>query len=322
MLEPRRLAARAAAHRMAFLRGEAVGRTIGYRTRLDTRVSAATRVEVVTEGVLTRMVQQDPTLDGYGLVIFDEFHERSLQADTGLALVHAHATARPPGPARRSHVGHDRRHRGRSTARRCYQWSPHRAASSTWRRAIGHHRPARAASGHFDAAFVAGVIRSAISETDGDVLVFLPGAPEIHRVLDSLALGQRRHRCLRAARHACTRRTGSRDRAVTSGSSQGRPVDLDRGNQPHDRRRARRHRHRPRATLAIFAANGHVNARNHARVARLGGPASRARRANGTRHVLPVVERRRRRRLCSRSLRPKSSKATWHRSRSISPSPA
>jgi ATP-dependent helicase HrpB len=86
MLEPRRLAARAAAERMAYLLGERVGERVGYRIRLDSRVSAATRIEVVTEGVLTRMLQSDPALDGVGLVIFDEFHERSLQADLGLAL--------------------------------------------------------------------------------------------------------------------------------------------------------------------------------------------------------------------------------------------
>ncbi len=86
LLEPRRLAARAAARRMASLLGEIEGDTAGYRTRLETRVSAATRIEVVTEGILTRLLQADPALSGYGLVIFDEFHERSLQADLGLAL--------------------------------------------------------------------------------------------------------------------------------------------------------------------------------------------------------------------------------------------
>ncbi|HEX5361157.1 MAG TPA: DEAD/DEAH box helicase, partial [Fluviicoccus sp.] len=87
MLEPRRLAARSAARYMAALLGEEVGKTVGYRTRLDTRVSAATRIEVVTEGILSRMLQGDEELTGYGIVIFDEFHERSLQADLGLALV-------------------------------------------------------------------------------------------------------------------------------------------------------------------------------------------------------------------------------------------
>ncbi|MCF3642316.1 ATP-dependent helicase HrpB [Rhizobium sp. TRM95111] len=86
LLEPRRLAARAAAGRMASLLGEAVGETVGYRMRLDSRVSARTRIEVVTEGVFARMVLDDPELAGVSAVLFDEFHERSLDADFGLAL--------------------------------------------------------------------------------------------------------------------------------------------------------------------------------------------------------------------------------------------
>ena len=86
MLEPRRLATRGAALRMAETLGENVGKTVGYRMRGETKVSDATRIEVVTEGILTRMIQSDPTLDGIGAVIFDEFHERSLNADLGLAL--------------------------------------------------------------------------------------------------------------------------------------------------------------------------------------------------------------------------------------------
>ncbi|WP_227284182.1 ATP-dependent helicase HrpB [Boseongicola sp. H5] len=86
MLEPRRLAARAAAERMAQTLGEQVGQTVGYRIRGDSAVSRATRIEVVTEGILTRMLQDAPDLPGVGTVIFDEFHERSLNADLGLAL--------------------------------------------------------------------------------------------------------------------------------------------------------------------------------------------------------------------------------------------
>ncbi len=86
MLEPRRLAARSAARFMSALLGEPVGGTVGYRVRMDTKAGPQTRVEVVTEGVLTRMLQDDPGLTDVGLVIFDEFHERSLQADLGLAL--------------------------------------------------------------------------------------------------------------------------------------------------------------------------------------------------------------------------------------------
>ena len=86
VLEPRRLAARAAAARMASTLGEPVGDTVGFRVRLQSKVSARTRIEVVTEGVFTRMIQDDPALDGVAAVLFDEFHERSLDADLGLAL--------------------------------------------------------------------------------------------------------------------------------------------------------------------------------------------------------------------------------------------
>ena len=86
MLEPRRLATRAVATRMATTLGESPGETVGYRMRLETRVSKRTRIEVVTEGVFTRMLQSDPALEGVAAVLFDEFHERSLHADTGLAF--------------------------------------------------------------------------------------------------------------------------------------------------------------------------------------------------------------------------------------------
>lgn len=86
MLEPRRIAARAAADRMASLLGEKTGQTVGYRVRGDSRISKATRIEVVTEAILTRRIQNDPDLHGVAAVIFDEFHERSLHADLGLAL--------------------------------------------------------------------------------------------------------------------------------------------------------------------------------------------------------------------------------------------
>lgn len=86
MLEPRRLAARAAAERLASELGERVGETVGYRIRLDSKVGPNTRIEVVTEGILTRRLQEDPSLEGVGLLIFDEYHERSLEADLALAL--------------------------------------------------------------------------------------------------------------------------------------------------------------------------------------------------------------------------------------------
>src|SRR5258706_12082273 len=86
MLEPRWLAARSVAYRMASLENENVGEAIGYRIRFETKVTSGTRIEVVTEGILTRMIQNDNALDGVGLIVFDEFHERSLQADLALAL--------------------------------------------------------------------------------------------------------------------------------------------------------------------------------------------------------------------------------------------
>ena len=96
MLEPRRIAARAAAARMASLHGDKLGETVGYQVRFDRRISAATRIEVVTEGLLARRLQADPELPGVGLLIFDEFHERSLDADLALALaLDARATLNP-----------------------------------------------------------------------------------------------------------------------------------------------------------------------------------------------------------------------------------
>ncbi len=86
MTEPRRLAARSAATYVARLRGERVGETVGYRVRMESKVSRATRLEVVTDGLLVRRIQDDPELSGVGLLVFDEYHERSLTADLALAL--------------------------------------------------------------------------------------------------------------------------------------------------------------------------------------------------------------------------------------------
>ena len=96
MLEPRRLAARTIAERMAQLLGETVGQTVGYRIRFENRISEQTRIEVVTEGILTRMIHSDRGLTGTALVIFDEFHERSIHADVAMALAReAQQTLRP-----------------------------------------------------------------------------------------------------------------------------------------------------------------------------------------------------------------------------------
>lgn len=175
MLEPRRLAARAIAVRMARLLGEAVGQTVGYRTRLDTKVSASTRITVVTEGVLTRMLQSDPALEGTGVVVFDEFHERSLQADLGLALcLDARANLRPDlrllvtsatlqaGPLAGLLGGAPvLRTEGRSWPVRTRYLPP--SASHTLERAVAR------------------VAADALEQDPGDLLVFLPGAAEIRR---------------------------------------------------------------------------------------------------------------------------------------------
>lgn len=87
MLEPRRIAAKQVAIRMAHMLGETVGRTIGYRVRFESKISSQTRIEVLTEGILTRMLVDDATLDGVSIVIFDEFHERNINSDLALALV-------------------------------------------------------------------------------------------------------------------------------------------------------------------------------------------------------------------------------------------
>lgn len=96
LLSPRRIAARAAAARMASMLGQPIGQTIGYRLRLDSRVSAQTRLEIITQGVFTRMILDDPALEGVAGILFDEFHERSMEADLGLALaMDAQAGLRP-----------------------------------------------------------------------------------------------------------------------------------------------------------------------------------------------------------------------------------
>lgn len=181
MLEPRRLAARAAAARMAETLGEAVGQTVGYRIRFESKVSAATRIEVVTEGILTRMLQDDPSLPGVGLVIFDEFHERSLNADLGLALclesqgalrddlkILVMSATLDGGPVAALMGGVP------------LLTSEGRAFPVTTR-FLARPEPRRFADG------VAAAVVQALRDEDGDVLVFLPGAGEIRRVEALLA---------------------------------------------------------------------------------------------------------------------------------------
>ncbi|MEZ4585590.1 MAG: ATP-dependent helicase HrpB [Gemmatimonadales bacterium] len=181
MLEPRRVAARFAARRMAQTRGEAVGDTVGYRVRFDTRVSSSTRIEVVTEGVLTRLLRQDPALEEYGLVIFDEFHERSLPADLGLALtLESRAVLRPDLGVLVMSATIDSAATAALLGDVPVVESPGRVHPVTT-----HYRPRRPDQPL--ESHLLGVIDEALDATDGDLLVFLPGAGEIRRVGEALA---------------------------------------------------------------------------------------------------------------------------------------
>ena len=181
VLEPRRLAARAAARRMAQERGEAVGETIGYRTRLDTQVGPRTRIEVITEGILTRMLQQDPSLEGVGAVLFDEFHERSLQADLGLALcLESQAVLRA-----------DLRLLVMSATLEGIPLAEHLEApvlgcAGRSYPVTVHQLPCDEAADRTPIAQVVRTVLRVLAEETGDVLVFLPGTGEIRRVLEGL----------------------------------------------------------------------------------------------------------------------------------------
>ncbi len=174
LLEPRRIGVRAAANRMSSLLGEKTGTTIGFRTRFETRISRQTRIEVITEGILIRMLQNNPELADIGLVIMDEFHERSIQTDLGLALLLDLCTLREDlrilimsatlatGPVS-SLLGNAPVLEGQG---RTYPVTVEHLSPGT-RQPIPH-------------VMTTG-IRHALRETAGDILAFLPGAPEIHR---------------------------------------------------------------------------------------------------------------------------------------------
>lgn len=176
MLEPRRLAARTAARYMSAILGEQVGETVGYRVRFDTCVGPMTRIEVITEGVLTRMLQTDPMLENVGIVIFDEFHERSLHADLGLALcLQSQGILREDLKIMVMSATLDT-----VPVAEILGGAPI-VISEGASFPVKTHYLARPASGSIGAAVV-GKIQEAIAESHGDILVFLPGVGEINWV--------------------------------------------------------------------------------------------------------------------------------------------
>lgn len=185
MLEPRRLAARAAAKRMADLLGEKVGQTVGYRVRLDSAVGPKTRIEVVTAGVFLRQIQDDPSLEGVAAVLFDEFHERSLDVDLTLALcVDARRALREDlrlivmsatlegGPI------------ARLLEPELADGAPVLASEGKMYPVVTQYLP-RDPTDRLD-ALAAAAVRRALTENEGDILVFLPGVGDIRRVQQRL----------------------------------------------------------------------------------------------------------------------------------------
>jgi len=189
MLEPRRLAARAAAERLASELGEKVGETVGYRIRLDSKVGPKTRIEVVTEGILTRRLQADPALEGVGLLIFDEYHERSLDADLALALSLNGRELLRDDPLKillmSATLEGERLSRLLDDAPVVSSEGRMHPVDIRWGRPF---QP-----GEFIEPRVVDSVLQALADQTGSLLVFLPGQAEIRRVHQSLqeALGER-----------------------------------------------------------------------------------------------------------------------------------
>ncbi len=191
VLEPRRIAARAAADRMASTLGQTAGGTVGYRTRLQSRIGPTTRIEVITEGVFTRMILDDPGLEGVAAVLFDEFHERSLDADLGLALARdSQSVLRPDLKLLVMSATLDIAGVSRLLADEAGQGEKGQGAPVV--QAEGRAFPVTPqylggnAAERLEVA-VARAVRQALADETGSILVFLPGQGEIHRTARLLA---------------------------------------------------------------------------------------------------------------------------------------
>ena len=184
MLEPRRLAARQIAERMAQMLGEQVGETIGYRVRLESRVSKRTRIEVLTEGILTRMIVDDATLDGVSVVIFDEFHERSINSDLALALTRqAQQIIRPDLKVVIMSATID-------TSNICAALQAPLIESEGRMFPVELHYADKDTDPRDIAAAAASTTIEAYKKYEGDILVFLPGQAEIERCYELLSKSQ------------------------------------------------------------------------------------------------------------------------------------
>ena len=229
MLEPRRLAARQIAERMAQMLGEQVGETIGYRVRFESRVSKRTRIEVLTEGILTRMIVDDATLDGVSVVIFDEFHERSINSDLALALTRqAQQIIRPDlkivimsATIDASNICAALQAPLIESEGRMFPVELHYADKDTDPRDI--------------AAAAASTTIEAYKKHEGDILVFLPGQAEIERCYELLSKSQH----LNISGGALVSSAPTTPQPITTSTSQHLTIHPLYGNlSPEDQRRA------------------------------------------------------------------------------------
>jgi len=255
MLEPRRLAARAAAMRMASLLGEDAGKTVGYRTRMDSRVGPETRIEVVTEGILTRYLQDDPSLEGAGCVIFDEFHERSLNADLGLALcIESRSILRDDLRLLVMSATLDG-----SEVSALLEGAPMiRSEGRTYPVEVRYRPQERPTGGRAESltgpAFISNVVAAvlaALKEESGSILVFLPGSAEIRRVESRL-----REKTLPDDTDLVPL-YGELSREAQDSAIRPSLPGFYRRDEPYDRRRQGSNRQRLETSATVLALNRH-----------------------------------------------------------------